>query len=154
MFSPTVSRAYMPDCKVIDDVAAQAGQEPAPLAPQPSRRVILLSGEALASDCHFHLEGTIFVGPGGAAAGEFLWTNIDTARAPSDMAVVETVEGSAGPARLELAGVRIDPLLVCERYNLVLAGGAEFGIFSGSSKAYSAWDGRLHGMYRIVDEGG
>lgn len=121
-------------------------------SPRPSQRIILLSGESWAADCHFHMEATIFAAPGGKAAGEILWTNIDTSRAPSDMAVTEVVEGHAGPARLAFAGQRIDPLLVCERYRIDLYGDGESGAFIGVSSAFTKWDGTLSGTYQVVDQ--
>ena len=116
------------------------------------RRIILLSGQARAGDCHFHLEATIFATPDGEASGEILWTNIDTQRARADLASTEVVRGSVCFARLEFAGESIDPPLVCKRYRIVLVGGTGFGIFTGASSAYSAWDGRLSGTYQIVDQ--
>jgi hypothetical protein len=126
----------------------------ASVLPSPSRRTILLSGDARVHRSTYHMEGTLFAAEAGDLHGEILWTNVDNPGFPKGMAGTELVRGAATPTELHFAGYQIDRPFIKERYRLVLVGTAEAGVFSGVSEAYGVWDARLSGNYHIVFERG
>jgi hypothetical protein len=130
--------------------AEAATEEPAPDA---RRRIILLSGEWRMPGCVLHLEATIFASDDGAAQGDIFWTNVDTPKAPADLACTELVRGTAGGMSLDLQGYKIDRPLVRERYRIMLVGEAHAGVFEGASSLHAGvWDGKLSGAYQVVEE--
>lgn len=121
--------------------------------PAPRRRIILMSGEWRAPASLFAFEATIFVGANGGAEGEFFWINRETAHIPPDVAGTELVRGAAGPASLDLLGYRTDSTwLACDHYKITLCGAPSAGICSGVTYGYGGWEGRLEGVYRVVEQ--
>jgi hypothetical protein len=122
-------------------------------APAPRRRIILMSGEWRAPASLFIFEATIFVGANGGAEGDFFWVNRDTPHIPPDLVGAEWVRGAAGPARLDLQGYRTDsPWLTCDHYKITLCGAPTAGICSGVTYGHGGWEGRLEGVYRVVEQ--
>jgi hypothetical protein len=124
-------------------------------APAPRRRIILMSGMWCAPTSRFAFEATVFVGANGAAEGDFFWLNRGSFHAPPDLSGGEMVRGSARADSLELVGYRTDtPLLACDHYKITLHGAPDAGLCSGVSFHHGDWDGRLEGVYRVVEQDG
>lgn len=88
-----------------------------------------------------------------AARRGISWINRDTAHIPPDVAGAEWVRGAASPASLDLAGYKTDCVwLACDHYKITLCGAPEAGICSGVTYGQGGWDGRLEGVYRIVEQ--
>lgn len=130
---------------------AEAG--PADPAPDPRRRIILLSGEWRLPGCLLHLEATIFASGDGAAQGDIFWTNVDTPSAPADLACTELVRGTADGAIIDIRGYKIDMPLIREHYRIALLGDGRAGAFTGASSVHDEiWDAELSGTYQVVEE--
>lgn len=131
-----------------------AENEPIAAAPEPGRRIILLSGQALVRSSTYLMEATLFASSSGALDGEILWTVSDVPGCSAGTAGVELVRGSAGPSELHFSGYRVDGPFMKERYRIFLYGTDAVGVFQGASEAYGVYDARLSGRFQVVNERG
>lgn len=65
---------------------------------------------------------------------------------------VEIVRGSLTAMSLELDGISAERGLACDQYRIVLTGDDRGGSFTGTSRAFGGWNGRLQGVYEFRDE--
>lgn len=110
-------------------------------------RVLWLSGTWTMPGDSFSREAILAV-TDNRATGPIHWT---ANRIPS-VSGVEIVRGSITAVSLELDGVSAERGLACDQYRLALSGDNRRGTFTGTSRAFGSWSGRLRGVYRFRDE--
>ncbi len=110
-------------------------------------RVLWLSGAWMLPGDSFSLEAILAVTTT-RVDGPIQWTR--TGLPP--IAGVEIVRGRIAAMSLELAGVSAAHGLACDQYRIALSGDSQRGTFTGTSRAFGSWKGRLCGVYQFRDE--
>ncbi|MCC6796989.1 MAG: hypothetical protein IT366_17875 [Candidatus Hydrogenedentes bacterium] len=91
----------------------------------------------------------IEIGAGGAARGVIHWQGLGHEhRLCGD----EVVEGFLSERSLDIEGLEIGPGLARDHYRVTLAPGKLSGSFTGASRAFGDWSGRMTGTYRFEEE--
>jgi hypothetical protein len=108
-------------------------------------RVLFLSGHWSLPGDAFTFEAMITVAADGVASGPIWWTRARGAR----LTGTEDVRGLVSSRIVRLDGVRTDPGLARDRYRIQLSAADGSGVFTGNSRAFGGWNGRMDGAFEF-----
>ena len=137
---PALRDAQSPESDAADPTALATG----------GARVLYLAGTWSRPGDSFALRATLSVSPVGATSGPIWWA---AHRAPG-VEGIEQVRGTVDGSSLEISGFETGPGLACDHYRITLLGDDRSGSFSGTSRAFGQWDGRLQGGYWFAHDSG